>query len=260
MHATVPPPAPPAPPAPKKRGPSTPEGKARSAQNARRHGLRAARFVLLPGEDEAAFDDLVRRLVEAHAPEDAFEQELVEGLAAALWRAGRADLMEADLLASLSPDDPQGLHGGDLLARPAHRAGLDTVLRYQAAAQMAAKRAQEMLLRHRKARRAGLLAPAAEEGAGAHQASCTNEFAAANDAAHEAPQVPPAPALRERVQGLPDRSRTGGWPDDLDRAAAVCAQLVPGWPLHGGALDAKSLDGRAGRALAPACRPGGSGA
>ena len=37
----------------KKRGPKTPEGKARSAMNALKHGLRAREFGLLPEEDPA---------------------------------------------------------------------------------------------------------------------------------------------------------------------------------------------------------------
>jgi hypothetical protein len=39
----------------KARGPKTPEGKARSAQNALKHGFRAQKRIVLPGEDGAAF-------------------------------------------------------------------------------------------------------------------------------------------------------------------------------------------------------------
>ena len=39
----------------KSRGPKSPEGKARSAQNALKHGMRAHKYVVLPQEDAAAF-------------------------------------------------------------------------------------------------------------------------------------------------------------------------------------------------------------
>jgi hypothetical protein len=40
------------------RGPKTPEGKARSSQNALKHGFRVQKHVVLPGEDAAAFQPL----------------------------------------------------------------------------------------------------------------------------------------------------------------------------------------------------------
>ena len=45
----------------KSRGPKTPEGKARSAQNALKHGLRAQRFLVVGNERPREFDALERR-------------------------------------------------------------------------------------------------------------------------------------------------------------------------------------------------------
>ena len=47
----------------KSRGPKTAEGKARSSQNAIKHGLRARRWVLLGGESEAEFKRLEAALI-----------------------------------------------------------------------------------------------------------------------------------------------------------------------------------------------------
>jgi hypothetical protein len=53
----------------KSRGPKTPEGQARAAQNALKHGLRARIHVLLPDEDAAEFAALQTPLFEGLAPE-----------------------------------------------------------------------------------------------------------------------------------------------------------------------------------------------
>jgi hypothetical protein len=71
----------------KSRGPKTLEGKARSAQNALKHGMRAQKFLVLPDEDAAEFAALEAALKEAtgyrrRRPE-------VEALEAEVrWRAG----------------------------------------------------------------------------------------------------------------------------------------------------------------------------
>ena len=87
-----------APATPKKRGPNTPEGKARSRMNALKHGLRAREFGLLPEEDQAEWGQHVRDLEEGYGPEDATEKKLVASIAAAMWREIRADRMEAEVL------------------------------------------------------------------------------------------------------------------------------------------------------------------
>ena len=52
----------------KSRGPKTPAGKARSAQNALRHGMRALRYVVLPDEDGVEFQALEAALMDELAP------------------------------------------------------------------------------------------------------------------------------------------------------------------------------------------------
>ncbi len=106
------------------RGPTTPEGKARSAANApaQRHGLRGSEFRLLPGEDEAEFAALRDDLLARHAPVGPAERHWVGRLAAAAWRARRLDALdELVLAASLAevagPEAAAGLPSLATLAR-----------------------------------------------------------------------------------------------------------------------------------------------
>ena len=116
----------------KSRGPTTPEGKARSAQNALKHGLRAQKHVLLPGEDAAAFEALEAALMEELAPEGALQTVLARRVVAASWRLERAERIEAELFAH-QMDSPFGR--GDLglaLIRDCNGArSFDTLLRYR---------------------------------------------------------------------------------------------------------------------------------
>jgi hypothetical protein len=81
----------------KSRGPKTEEGKARAAQNALKHGLRAQKYLVLPEEDAAEFADLETALVEELAPVGALQTVLARRVAVAAWRLARADRIEAEL-------------------------------------------------------------------------------------------------------------------------------------------------------------------
>jgi hypothetical protein len=125
------------------RGPKTPEGKARAAQNALKHGLRAQKFVVLPDEDAAEFKALETALIEELVPQGVLQSVLAQRVAAAAWRLGRADRIEAELLGYQRGRD------GDLglaLIRDGNGArAFPTLLRYRGAAMaefMRALRAQ----------------------------------------------------------------------------------------------------------------------
>jgi len=77
-------------------GPTTPEGKARSSQNAVKHGLTAT-FKLLPGESEQDFEHLLQAHRTQHQPATALEEELVRNLAVARWRLARVAALETNL-------------------------------------------------------------------------------------------------------------------------------------------------------------------
>ena len=71
------------------RGRKTPAGLARSAQNARRHGLLAT-CVLLPGEPAENFEELHQQFRERFLPVDGVEDGLIEEMVSAWWRMRRA--------------------------------------------------------------------------------------------------------------------------------------------------------------------------
>jgi flagellar hook-basal body complex protein FliE len=77
-------------------GPRTAAGKAASSMNALKHGL-TSRRVVMPYENQAEFDALLKDLMDESQPVGALEIELVNDIAASLWRLSRARRRECDL-------------------------------------------------------------------------------------------------------------------------------------------------------------------
>src|SRR5262245_44207007 len=116
----------------KSRGPRTKEGKARSAQNALKHGLRAQKHLVLPDEDAAELAGLEAALIEELAPVGSLQTVLARRVALAAWRLARADRIEAELF-----EERRIASGGLGLALIRDGNGtrpFETLLRYRGAA------------------------------------------------------------------------------------------------------------------------------
>jgi hypothetical protein len=93
----------------KSTGPRTPEGKAKVAQNALKHGLLAQQAVVV-GEDTDDFDLLRDQLYAEWAPVGPTEARLVERIAGLFWRLQRAERFGTesfDVMCQQCADDPQ---------------------------------------------------------------------------------------------------------------------------------------------------------
>ncbi len=80
----------------KSHGPATPEGKARSSANSRRHGLASA-SILMDGESAEDFQLLRADFLNQFQPQTAVETDLVDVMAIARWRLRRLLAIEAHL-------------------------------------------------------------------------------------------------------------------------------------------------------------------
>jgi hypothetical protein len=168
-------------------GPRTPEGKAHSAQNALKHGLRAEKHVVLPDEDAVEFAALEAALLAELAPQGMLQSILVRRIARAAWRLDRADRMEAEVLEERRYSDA-GL-GLALIRDGNGTRSFDTLLRYRGAAVAEFMRSLRML----KALQAEAPVPV-EQTAGAARAL----EARAGRAAAPAPIARPGPNKPER--------------------------------------------------------------
>lgn len=129
----------------KSTGPKTVAGKVAIGRNAIRHGL-TARSVVMAWEDAAAFEALRQALRGEFKPAGATATELVEHLAALLWRLHRASAYESALLAWISHQqgemyDGDGMTLGEVFL-PADRRGLTSVAQNPTKASVGAAKLQ----------------------------------------------------------------------------------------------------------------------
>jgi hypothetical protein len=87
-------------------GPVTDAGKARSAQNGTKHGLRGGPFALLPGEDQEEFAALHAAVTADWGPRDAYERRWVMELVACMWRQDRLRALELATLTAAAAESP----------------------------------------------------------------------------------------------------------------------------------------------------------
>ena len=130
----------------KSAGPTSPEGKARSAQNARKHGFAAASYTAVGLEDTQDLANLTDDAVDFYQPANSQEQFAVERIALAQLAVLRAARFEAAILsASLGQAAP------DPLAQriAANSNALSLSIRYSAHAERQYRRAVEDFVRLR---------------------------------------------------------------------------------------------------------------
>jgi hypothetical protein len=116
----------------KSRGPKSEEGKACSARNALKHGLRSQKYVVLPHEDGAEFAALEAALIEELAPVGALQAVLARRVAVATWRLARADRLEVEVLEVRGYADASP--GLALIRDGNGTRSIETLLRYRGAA------------------------------------------------------------------------------------------------------------------------------
>ena len=88
----------------KSHGPVTPAGRARSSQNALKHGF-SAQTLLLPSEDPADFHQLLADYLADLHPTGPTELDLVHQMVASKWRLSRLALIENQLFTKAIQDE-----------------------------------------------------------------------------------------------------------------------------------------------------------
>jgi hypothetical protein len=186
----------------KSRGPKTAEGKARSAQNAIKHGMRALKYVVLPDESAAEFHAFEEAIVDDLVPVGALQAVLARRVAVAAWRLARADRMEVELFEERRWEDA-GV-GMALIRDGNGTRSFETLMRYRSAAMAEFMRA----LRTLKALQAEQIAEHAT-GAQVVELPPRQPRAPARLASRAAPNEPKKSAAPRLAYVLPDLPRSG---------------------------------------------------
>ncbi len=93
-------------------GPRTPEGKQRTRLNGIRHGL-TGQTVLMPHEDQKAFERHTRLIVDSYHPATDTERNLAKAIANDQWRLNRARAIEENIFALGQLNNPVELEDAD---------------------------------------------------------------------------------------------------------------------------------------------------
>jgi hypothetical protein len=118
-------------------GPRTEEGKARSSQNARKHGLTSAE-IILAFEDREEFEELQSQLEADVRPQGAIQQTLFDQLVASAWNLRRIRRMEYALTDSAA-------HYMDLIENVELTVRIDRLARHQTRIERSFQRALKEL-------------------------------------------------------------------------------------------------------------------
>ena len=135
-------------------GPRTAEGKARSAQNSRKHGLTADHLVIGPGEQDT-FHEMSAALRNEIKPEGELESLAFDQLLHAAWNLHRLRLREAEMATG----------GIDPLLDPAQQHTLSLLLRYRNSTQRDYNRSLGKLRKLQENRALHMLSPLPEASA-----------------------------------------------------------------------------------------------
>ena len=125
----------------KSTGPTTQEGKAKSAMNRLTHGFASAQSII-PGESHEAFIALLDELLIEHQPASPTEEILVEKMAQTQWLTQRALNLQGEAFLELALKQESGV--------PKH---LGLLIRYYTSADRAFHRAHNELIKAQKQRR-----------------------------------------------------------------------------------------------------------